>query len=94
MRLYARIILIPLSAAVSVALIAAGMPTPAFRWFVGSDWLMCAGTPLISGNPYLRSLAHFNDWHALKSFGGGAFILAGIALMLGALTARDGGRIP
>lgn len=60
----------------------------ASAWLVVAGWLMVAGTLLFSGNLYLRSLADFHDWHAVTPFGGGAFILAWLALALGVSRAR------
>lgn len=62
------------------------------RWLAVAGWLMIAGTLLFSGNLYLRSLLDFHDLHAATPFGGGAFMLAWIALAIGAMSAsgRDG----
>ncbi len=57
----------------------------ASRWITAAGWLMIAGTLLFSGNLYLRSLADFHALHAVTPFGGGAFILAWLALALGVL---------
>lgn len=46
---------------------------------------MLAGMLLFSGNLYLRSLADFHALHALTPVGGGAFILAWLALARGVL---------
>ena len=54
-------------------------------WIVASGWLMVVGTLLFSGNLYLRSLADFHALHAATPFGGGAFILAWLALAIGVL---------
>lgn len=75
---------------VAVGLAAVRWPSP---WIAAAGWLMLTGTLLFSGNLYLRSLAHFHDWHALTPIGGGAFILAWLALAVGVLTGREGGRV-
>ncbi|MDP2824477.1 MAG: DUF423 domain-containing protein [Sulfuritalea sp.] len=64
-------------------LIAAHLPTS--RWIIAAGTLMVVGTLLFSGNLYLRSLADFHALHALTPFGGGAFILAWLALAIGVL---------
>jgi uncharacterized membrane protein YgdD (TMEM256/DUF423 family) len=56
-------------------------------WIVASGWLMAVGIVLFSGNLYLRSLADFHVLHAATPFGGGAFMLAWLALAIG--VARD-----
>jgi uncharacterized membrane protein YgdD (TMEM256/DUF423 family) len=58
------------------------------RWFLAAGWLMIAGILLFSGNLYLRSLADFHALHAVTPFGGGAFILGWLALVIGAATRR------
>lgn len=60
------------------------------RWIVAAGGLMVAGTLLFSGNLYLRSLLDFHALHALTPYGGGAFILAWLALAAGIL--RGAGR--
>ncbi len=70
-----------------VGLVAAHFPTS--RWVVAAGGLMVAGTLLFSGNLYLRSLAGFHDLHAVTPIGGGAFILAWLALALGISTGRN-----
>jgi uncharacterized membrane protein YgdD (TMEM256/DUF423 family) len=54
--------------------------------FTLAGWLMIAGTLLFSGNLYLRSLADFHALHMVTPWGGGALILAWLALAAGALT--------
>lgn len=58
---------------------------PASRWIIAAGALMVVGTLLFCGNLYLRSLADFHALHALTPFGGGAFILAWLALAIGVL---------
>ena len=73
----------------ALGLIAVGLLVvrfPSCRWFAWSGWLMVAGTLLFSGNLYLRSLAGFNEFHAVTPFGGGAFIAAWLLLAIGVLT--------
>lgn len=60
---------------------------PASRWLVASGGLMIAGTLLFSGNLYLRSLFDYHDLRVATPFGGGAFILAWIALAIGSVGA-------
>lgn len=67
----------------AVGLIAARSPAP--RWITAAGVLMVVGTLLFSGNLYLRSLADFHALHAATPFGGGAFILAWLALAIGVL---------
>jgi uncharacterized membrane protein YgdD (TMEM256/DUF423 family) len=69
-----------------VGLVAIRVPS---RWTIAAGWLMLAGTLLFSGNLYLRSLANFHALHVVTPFGGGAFILAWLALALGVLTAHN-----
>ena len=64
-------------------LVAARLPSS--RWSMSAGTLMVLGTLLFSGNLYLRSLADFHALHALIPFGGGAFILAWLALAIGVL---------
>jgi uncharacterized membrane protein YgdD (TMEM256/DUF423 family) len=56
-------------------------------WLTAAGWLMVAGTLLFSGNLYLRSLADFHALHAATPFGGGAFILAWLAMAVGSVVA-------
>lgn len=63
---------------------------PASRWIMASGTLMVVGTLFFSGNLYLRSLADVHALHALIPYGGGAFILAWLALAIGAVQ-REGG---
>lgn len=63
---------------------------PQSRWFVWSGWLMFAGTLIFSGNLYLRSLAGFNDLHAITPYGGGALILSWALFAVGAFRASRG----
>lgn len=55
------------------------------RWVMTSGWLMILGTLLFSGSLYLRSIAGIHDFRAATPFGGGAFMLAWLALAVGAL---------
>lgn len=61
-------------------------------WIIAAGWLMVVGTLLFSGNLYLRSLADFHALHAVTPFGGGAFILAWLALAVGVVVRRNDGR--
>ncbi len=63
---------------------------PASRWLIAAGWLMVAGTLLFSGNLYLRSLFDVHALRAATPFGGGAFILAWMALAIGAMAAPRG----
>lgn len=53
------------------------------RWIEAAGLLMLIGTLLFSGSLYLRSLADYHALRALTPFGGGAFILAWLALATG-----------
>lgn len=74
----------------AVGLIA--MRLPSSRWIFASGGLMIAGTLLFSGSLYLRSLFDFHDLRAATPLGGGAFMLAWMALAIGAMGAarREG----
>lgn len=67
----------------ATGLIAARLPTS--RWIIAAGTLMLAGTLLFSGNLYLRSLADVHALHALLPYGGGAFLLAWLALAIGVM---------
>ncbi|MBI4986132.1 MAG: DUF423 domain-containing protein [Rhodocyclales bacterium] len=58
---------------------------PSSRWFLAAGILMIVGTLLFSGNLYLRSIAGFNDWHAVTPYGGAAYIGSWLLLAIGAL---------
>jgi uncharacterized membrane protein YgdD (TMEM256/DUF423 family) len=72
----------------ALGLLAAGLIAahlPASRWIMAAGALMVVGILLFSGNLYLRSLADYHQCHAVTPFGGGAFILAWLALAIGVL---------
>ena len=57
-------------------------------WLVASGWLMVLGTLLFSGNLYLRGAADIHALRAVTPYGGLAFILAWLALAIGAARGR------
>ena len=67
---------------IAVGLVATRTPS---RWVMTSGWLMILGTFLFSGSLYLRSIAGIHDFRAATPFGGGTFMLAWLALAVGAL---------
>jgi uncharacterized membrane protein YgdD (TMEM256/DUF423 family) len=72
----------------ALALIAVGLifDRRPSRWTAAAGWLMVAGSLIFSGNLYLRSLVGYHALHAVTPFGGGAFMLGWLALVIGVLT--------
>jgi uncharacterized membrane protein YgdD (TMEM256/DUF423 family) len=71
----------------ALALVAVGlvMDRKPSRWLSAAGWFMVAGTLLFCGNLYLRSLAGVHALHAVTPFGGAAFMLGWLALLVGTL---------
>lgn len=72
----------------AVGILARG-PAPS-RWLLAAGWLMLAGLFLFCGTLYLRSLADVHTLRALTPYGGGAFLLAWLALAIAVLRAPRG----
>jgi uncharacterized membrane protein YgdD (TMEM256/DUF423 family) len=67
-----------------VGLLAARTESPS-RWHLASGWLMAAGILLFSVNLYLRGLARIDTFRALVPWGGAAYLLAWLSLLIGNL---------
>jgi len=60
---------------------------PPSGWLRASGWLLAAGIVLFSGSLYLLAVTGAKWLGAITPFGGGAFILGWIAMLLAALRA-------
>jgi len=74
----------------ALGLLATGLAAarlPASRWVMAAGGLMMLGTLLFSGNLYLRSMAGIDAFRFVTPWGGGAWILAWLALAIGIMKA-------
>lgn len=69
-------------ALLAVGLLALRQPSP---WLRSSGWLMFCGILLFSGSLYLLVLTGMRGLGMITPFGGGALLLAWLALCIGAL---------
>ena len=70
----------------ALGLIAVGLITTQFSpsiWFKWSGWLMFLGILLFSGSLYILSISNIKWLGAVTPFGGTAFILAWVILIIG-----------
>jgi uncharacterized membrane protein YgdD (TMEM256/DUF423 family) len=61
------------------------MRLPESRWFVAAGTLLILGSLLFSSNLYLRTLAGIDTFRVMVPWGGGAWILGWLALVMGVL---------
>jgi uncharacterized membrane protein YgdD (TMEM256/DUF423 family) len=70
-----------------VAVGLAGIQWPPSGWLKASGWLLTSGIVLFSGSLYVLAMTGTRWLGAITPFGGGAFILGWIALLLAVLRA-------
>jgi uncharacterized membrane protein YgdD (TMEM256/DUF423 family) len=70
-----------------VAAFAARLPES--RWIMAAGGLMIFGSLFFSGNLYLRTLAGIDSFRVAVPWGGGAWMLAWLALAIGVLRHRE-----
>jgi uncharacterized membrane protein YgdD (TMEM256/DUF423 family) len=74
----------------AIGLLAVGLACfqlPPNGWLKASGWLLAAGIVLFSGSLYVFALTGTRWFGAITPFGGGAFILGWLALLLAVLRA-------